>query len=262
MIPFDSLPPSPENHEHLVQFYQADEELLTKNVVNFLLDGLEQGDALLVITTPDRNRAFATGLLEAGIDPDKSHRERRLLFADAGQTLRRFMVDGQPDWRRFERTIGALIAEVRPLPDNGGLRAYGEMVGLLWQEGQFSAAIRLEQFWNKLMGANALHLFCAYPIDVFGKDFESRALDAVLCEHTHLVPAGRHQDLDSAIHRAMDEVLGADAHQLRARIDADSQPSWACMPPAETSILWLRNNLPEQADEILLRARQYYQTVQ
>jgi hypothetical protein len=171
-------------------------------------------------------------------------------------------VDGQPDWRRFERTISALIREVQPQPDHGGLRAYGEMVGLLWQEGQFAAAIRLEQFWNKLMGANALHLFCAYPIDVFSEDFQSGALDAVLCEHTHLVPAGRRHDLDSAIHRAMDEVLGADAPELRVRIDADSQPSWACMPQAETSILWLRNNLPQHADEILLRARQYYQTVQ
>jgi hypothetical protein len=77
-----------------------------------------------------------------------------------------------------------------------------------------------------------------------------------------LVPAGRDQDLDSAIHRAMDDVLGADAHGLQARIDADLQPSWASMPQAETAILWLRNNLPQQADEILLRARQYYQSIQ
>jgi hypothetical protein len=248
--------------EHLVQFYQADQSLLTKNVVDFLLDGLKQGDALLVITTPERNTAFSTGLSGAGTDPDKAVRERRLLFADAEQTLRRFMVGGQPDWRRFERTISALIQEVRPQPDHGGLRAYGEMVGLLWQEGQFSAAIRLEQFWNKLMGANALHLFCAYPIDVLGKDFHSAALEAVLCEHTHLVPGGRDQDLDSAVRRAMDDILGADAGGLRARIEADSQPSWATMPQAETAILWLRNNLPQQADEILLRAREYYQTVQ
>lgn len=261
MIPFDSFSPSPENHGHLVQFYQADEGLLTRNVVDFLLDGLKQGEALLVITTPERNTAFAAGLSEAGIDPDKAVRERRLLFADADQTLRRFMVDGQPDWRRFERTISALIQEVLQ-PDYAGLRAYGEMVGLLWRERQFSAAIRLEQFWNKLMGANALHLFCAYPIDVFSEDFQSAALDPVLCAHTHLVPAGRDQDLDSAIHRAMDDVLGADAPGLRARIDADPQPSWASMPQAETAILWLRNNLPQQAREILLRAREYYHAVQ
>jgi hypothetical protein len=32
------------------------------------------------------------------------------------------------------------------------------------------------------------------------------------------------------------------------------------MPEAETMILWIRNNLPQHADEILQRARQYYQS--
>ena len=125
---------------------------------------------------------------------------------------------------------------------------------------QFTAAVRLEQFWNNLMSAHALRLFCAYPIDVFGKDFQSETLDPLLCAHTHLVPAGRNGDLDSAVRRAMDEILGTNAQGVRARIDGDPQPSWASMPEAETAILWIRNNLPEHAEEILLRARQYYQS--
>jgi hypothetical protein len=258
MLPRADFPDNSKPGEHLVQFYQADEDLLTRNVVDFLTTGLKQGDALLVITTPERNAAFSSGLRESGIDPDVAVLERKLLFADADQTLRRFMQDGQPDWRRFERTIEALIGEVRLHAEHGGLRAYGEMVGLLWQRGEFRAAIRLEQFWNKLMGANALNLFCAYPIDLFGKDFQSETLDALLCEHTHLVPAGRNGDLHCAIERAMDEVLGSDTQ--RTRMEVDHPPSWASLAEAETVILWLRNNLPEHADEILLRARQYYQS--
>jgi MEDS: MEthanogen/methylotroph, DcmR Sensory domain len=259
MLPCGSLLDNQEPHGHLVQFYQADDALLTSNVVDFLTDGLKRGDALLVITTPERNAAFTAGLAEAGIDPTTAIRERKLLFADAEQTLRRFMLDGEPDWMRFERTIGALIREVRPQHDHGGLRAYGEMVGILWQEGQFAAAIHLEQLWNNMMSAKAFHLFCAYPIDVFGKDFDSETLDPLLCAHTHLVPAGRNQDLNSAVQRAIDDVLGSDAHALRARIEADQNPSWASIPEAESAILWLRNNLPQHADEILLQARQHYQ---
>src|ERR1700675_3561462 len=97
MLPCGSLTENQEPHGHLVQFYQADEALLTRNVVDFLTDGLKQGDVLLVITTPERNAAFSEGLSESGIDPSTAIRERRLLFADAEQTLRRFMVDGQPD---------------------------------------------------------------------------------------------------------------------------------------------------------------------
>jgi hypothetical protein len=259
MLPCENPSKNREPHGHLVQFYQADEPVLTSNVTEFLLEGLKQGDALLVITTPERNTAFARSLRESGIDPDAAVRERRLLFPDALQTLHRFMVDGQPDWRRFERTVGALIREVRPQPDHRGLRAYGEMVGLLWKEGQFAAAVRLEQFWNKLMSAHAFQLFCAYPIDVFGKDFQAAALDPVLCAHTHLVSAGRNRDLDRAVGRAMDEVLGPNVQGLRALIDAIYRPAWASMPDAETAILWLRNNLPEYAEDILMLAKHYYQ---
>jgi len=55
----------------------------------------------------------------------------------------------------------------------------------------------------------------------------------------------------------MDEVLGSDTQ--RTHMEVDHPPSWASLAEAETVILWLRNNLPEYADEILLRARQYYQ---
>ena len=46
------------------------------------------------------------------------------------------------------------------------------MVGLLWKARQFAAAIRLEQLWNKLLEQSAFSFYCAYAIDVFGKDFE------------------------------------------------------------------------------------------
>jgi hypothetical protein len=61
------------------------------------------------------------------------------------------------------------------------------MVGLLWIEGQYSAAIRLEEYWNRLLEANALCLFCAYPIDLFGCDFDLSKLQALLGAHTHLL---------------------------------------------------------------------------
>ncbi len=244
---------------HLVQFYNADEPLLTRNVTDYLLEGLNQGDALLVIATPERIGAVARELRESGADPEAAIRQRRLLFADAEQTLSRFMVNGQPEWQRFERTVRALIKEVGPQPDHNGLRAYGEMVGVLWKTREFSAAVRLEHFWNRLMSAHSFQLFCAYPIDVFGKDFHSGALDSLLCAHTHLLPATRNRDLDSAMDRAMDEILGANAPGLRSLINANYRPSWAEMPEAEAVILWLRQNLPACAEEIVARARQYFQ---
>jgi hypothetical protein len=39
---------------------------------------------------------------------------------------------------------------------------------------------------------------------------------------------------------------------------ANYRPSWGIVPRGEAVILWLRNNLPDYADEILSRARRYY----
>jgi hypothetical protein len=182
----------------------------------------------------------------------------QLVFCDAQETLSQFLVGGQPNWQRFETVIRAAMRQVRPREGADGLRAYGEMVGILWKARQFAAAIRLEQLWNKLLEQSSFSLYCAYAIDVFGKEFEVGNLDGVLCTHTHLVPAQPDGTLETALHSAMDEVLGPQANALRILIKANYRPSWAVMPTAESILLWLRKNLPQQADDIVTSARQHY----
>jgi len=156
--------------------------------------------------------------------------------------------------------MGAAIRDVQARADITGLRAYGEMVGLLWNTGKYSGAIRLEKFWNKFLESNSFSLFCAYPIDVFGSEFQIGGLDAILRAHTHFVPAG--MDLENAVDQSMNEILGRRAEGLRSLIKTNFQPSWASMPRAEATILWLRNSLSDEAEEILARARLRYRASQ
>jgi hypothetical protein len=83
------------------------------------------------------------------------------------------------------------------------------MVGILWKSRQYAAAVRLEQFWNKLLSRSSFSLYCAYRIDVFGIEFHGAALDALLCTHTHLVPAEMNGSCESAINRAIEEIVGS-----------------------------------------------------
>jgi hypothetical protein len=46
---------------------------------------------------------------------------------------------------------------------------------------------------------------------------------------------------------------------LRGLIKANYRPSWGVVPRSEAIILWLRNNLPGSAGEILDLAKSYYQ---
>jgi hypothetical protein len=99
-------------------------------------------------------------------------------------------------------------------------------------------------------------LFCAYPIDVFGPDFQTEKVDELLCSHTHLLPL--ELGLEEALGRAMQEVLGPRLDGLRESMRANHRPAWGKIPAAEALVLWLRNNLPDVADQILARARKYY----
>jgi hypothetical protein len=246
------------SHTHLVQFYD-DERVLAKNVSDYLGEGLRRGETLVVIATPGHRDAFTRELDRQGFEPARAMREGRLLLLDAGETLAGFMQDGQPHPRRFENTVGALIRKLRAQAGDAGLRAYGEMVDLLWNAGHSLAAMRLEQLWNELLGANRFSLLCAYQIDVFGKEFQVGVLDGVLCAHTHLVPARANGELEGAVNDAIEQVLGSRAKGLKLLIKANFRPAWAVVPQAEATVLWLRNNLPDYADEILARARGYYQ---
>ena len=259
MGPFESFTEDREAHGHLVQFCDAEAPVIA-NVSSYLAAGLKQGDALLVIASTDQE--FFAGSRTPGIGRGSGYgipRASAVYFADAEQTLHRFLVDGQPDWGRFQRTVGALIDRLQAKPDRT-LRAYGEMVGILWKRGEFTAAIRVEHYWNKILSASSFHLFCSYPIDLFGRDFHPGAIDALLAAHTHLVPARMHHGLEAAIDRALSEVLGPKAEEYRVLVRSNHRPAWPTMPEAEAVILWLRSNLPAHAEEILALARQYLQT--
>jgi hypothetical protein len=220
---------------------------------------MRRGEWIVVIATRDHEAAFRRRLENDGLNVAGAVDEGRLLFCDARDMLARFMVNGYPSPERFEETVGALIRQISAKAGGKGLRAYGEMVDVLWNSGDSAAAISLEQCWNKLLNAHGFSLLCAYQIDVFGNEFQVGVLDNVLCAHTHLVPARSNEDLNVAVNRAMDEVLGSRAEGLKLLIKANFRPSWAVIPPAEATVLWLRNNLPAYADEILGRAKRHYQ---
>jgi hypothetical protein len=245
-------------HSHYVQFYKADEPLLNRNVGYFLWEGFLRGEALLVIATRQRQRSLLDNLERVGLDVPSARNTGQLVCLDAEEMLGRIMVDGAPDRYLFERAVNEELRRVHSPGLAGSVRAYGEMVGVLWEMGRFDAAIALEEYWNKVLHVTGITLFCGYPIDVFSEDLQSVRMQAVLCNHTHLMPTGSDADLDTAVHKAIHEVLGPEAELLRRRMLVEDCGQPAQLLPAEAAIFWLRKNLPDRAADILSRARDHY----
>jgi len=62
------------------------------------------------------------------------------------------MVDSQPDACRFAEGVGQILSRAGNPEEQGHrqINIFGEMVALLWADGKFDAAIRLELLWNEL----------------------------------------------------------------------------------------------------------------
>jgi hypothetical protein len=155
--------------QHAVQFYSNERSLLA-TVEEFLGDGLAAGHPAIVIATSPRLPAILARLGERQLDVDAAQRRGDLVLLDAHETLATFMIGDGPDETAFDAGIGGLFGRMlADRPAGTILRAYGEMVDVLWREGREDAAIRLELLWNRLSTQHGFALLCAYSMGHFYK---------------------------------------------------------------------------------------------
>jgi hypothetical protein len=146
--------------EHFVQIYQNDEALLDA-LEGFVAGGLRAGEGVVVIATPAHLAGLERRLSALGLDLGLASRQDRYLALDASRTLGRFMLRSWPDDILFERVITDVLR--RAGKEGRRVRAFGEMVALLWEQGHTGATVRLEHLWQRICDERGLSLFCAYP---------------------------------------------------------------------------------------------------
>jgi len=178
--------PAPMNDGHLVQYYEK-EGFLYDRVTDFMSDGLRGSDAAVLIATRAHRNGVESRLARRGVDLSHLTAGGRYHALDAQDTLSRFMVDGAPDPHRFAETVGPVIRTART--GDRRVLAFGEMVALLWAEGNREAAIRLEQLWNDLARRETFALLCAYPISHFDDAGHAKPFAEINAAHTWVTPA-------------------------------------------------------------------------
>ena len=174
---------SPKHH-HAVQFYDTDTSLFV-TVASFLAEGLVARQPAIVIATAAHRAAIEEHLCGRLIDCEAAKRQGDLLLLDAEETLGLFMVNGQPDRDMFEANIGRMIEQALAGRTRVTVRAYGEMVDVLWKRGESEAAINLEILWNRLAAKYDFALLCGYAMGSFYKQTKRRA--DVVALHSHVV---------------------------------------------------------------------------
>jgi signal transduction histidine kinase len=188
----------PDDHiGHTVQFY-ADDSFLLDGLSRFIGTALGAGDSAIVLATPAHREALQRRLQARGLSTAKSIRQGRYIALDAAETLQKFMVEGFPGAARFREVLGSIVVRARGAVESGArVVAFGEMVALLWEDGKYDAAIRLEQLWNELGKEHSFFLHCAYPIKNFAQDDHSGPFLKICSEHSNVIPSDSYTGLES-----------------------------------------------------------------
>jgi MEDS: MEthanogen/methylotroph, DcmR Sensory domain len=147
-----------------MRFY-ADANRLFADVSRFLLDGLKNDEAVIVIATAAHRLTFEGLLRAGGIDLAAATASRQLMLLDAEESLVRFMTgtleDGIPSAEAFRELVLSLLAQVAA---HRRVRAYGEMASLLFERGNTLGSARLQTLWNELANDRRFDIYIAFRL--------------------------------------------------------------------------------------------------
>ena len=172
--------------DHVVQIY-GDDRVFLDGLEGFVGNGLRSGEAAIVIATATHLHGLEKRMRQNGVDVGKARAENRYVPRLAEDVLSEFMVKDWPDEALFIQSMEGLIRSARG-EGNRRVRAFGEMVAILWARGNHAATIHLELLWTKVLSTEKFPLFCAYPRDTFSRNATESIVE--ICRiHSRVAPS-------------------------------------------------------------------------
>ena len=196
---------------HAVRFYSDDRSFFDE-LTDFAAAVLRTREPVIMVATDEHCKLIREMLTQKGCDPERNH---HLLLLEAEATMERFLIDNRPDPVRFRDLMLRNLARARGGYGRNEQRVtiFGEMVAILWSQGNPKAALELEELWNDLGRTQRFALICAYPARLFEGSEHWEAFRSVCGTHSEVLPDESYGALKSE-----DERLRAIAGlQVKAR---------------------------------------------
>ena len=172
----------PADPTHIVHFYDDDEAFLDQ-WCDFAGTALSCGSSVIVIMTQEHNARLFEKLSACGVDTPTVARQGRLQLFDAQEVLSVFYQKGSFDEDAFYRSADPVLQRAITASRDGVL-AMGEMVNLLIARGKVTAAVELEQLWNRLTERYCFTLRCGYSLEAFSHGERGLWVPEVCSLHT------------------------------------------------------------------------------
>lgn len=170
---------------HSVQVCQNDTSQ-AEAVTHYIQKGLLNNEAVVVFARPALRQAVISKMDALGLDVQTFKSQGQIRFFDAEFLLSSFLIEGELESSAFQEFIGYPI-QVAQLKF-GRVRAFGEMVNVLWKKGEYDTAMQLEDLWNDLSKQLEFSLLCSYSLDNLDPNSYDASLELICKCHKHLVP--------------------------------------------------------------------------
>lgn len=182
--PFNGQSHKIKNGDHLVHIYE-DKNTLINSVCDFIVPALTVNQGVILISSAENRKGFERTLEKRSIDVAKSKTLGQLIILDAKETLEKMMARGEVHPDKFVNVIGSLISDMNR--SYKSIRAYGEMVSLLWNENKQESAIKLEKMWTELATVHQFSLLCGYHFDDKISSEKHPCFSEVCTNHSHII---------------------------------------------------------------------------
>jgi hypothetical protein len=254
---WDGLLAAAGPRDHIVQLYQ-DQKFLNRAVCRFAAGAIANGEGVILVPTAAHWEAFRPRLEAEGVNVQDAQDRGQLTVVDSDELLPRFMKDAMPDAPVFLGLAADVIAKARGEARYPKVRWWGEMVNVLWEQGNVAASMSLEDQFDRLANQHEIAIFCSFVMDNFNSEVHSRLLPRLGQNHSHLIPVEDYARLERAVGAALRQTVGADdARVLEQQLLSTYSPAFK-MPRSQVLLLALRESLPEVADSVLKRSRALY----
>lgn len=244
--------PGPDGH--IVQLYQ-DVDFYGEAISHFAAEGLLRGESIILVATHPNWINISRHLEDKGFAVAELFDRGQLTLLDANDTLPKFMVGGMPDGSIFKPLAGQTIQKARCGGKYPRVRWWGEMVNVLYIDGQGKASHKLEQFFDEVAHEETIAIFCSFLMDKYDPLIYDEAFGNVCGTHSHVIPArdyGRHRN---AVNTAIAEVIGPiEGEMLHSLI------SWkgaTGVPASQAMLLWVKDTMPQHLSAVLEKAKQH-----
>jgi hypothetical protein len=255
--PWDGLLATAGPRDHIVQLYQ-DQKFLNRAVCRFAAGAIANGEGVILVPTAAHWDAFRPRLEAEGVNVQDAQNRGQLTVVDADELLPHFMKDAMPVAPVFLGLAADVIAKARGQARYPKVRWWGEMVNVLWEQGNVAASMNLEDQFDRLANHHEIAIFCSFVMDNFNSEVHSRLLPRLGQNHSHLIPVEDYARLERAVGDALRQTVGADdARVLEQQLLSHYSPAFQ-MPRSQVLLLALRESLPDVADSVLKRSRALY----